>query len=75
MWKVLTEEERADLLGSVIQLVEMTEKKSVTKKEHGTQTVASYHAALSFVLSEVCVKLSNGSGSPRCCELPVYPVS
>ncbi len=30
VWKVLTEEERADLLGSVVQAVEMTEKESVT---------------------------------------------
>ena len=30
VWDVLTEEERADLLGSVVQTVEMTEKESVT---------------------------------------------
>ena len=30
VWKVLTEAERADLLGSFVQTVEMTEKKSVT---------------------------------------------
>ncbi len=30
VWKVLTEEERADLLGSIVQTVELTEKESVT---------------------------------------------
>ena len=30
VWEVLTEEERADLLGSIVQVVEMTEKESVT---------------------------------------------
>ncbi len=30
VWEVLTEEERADLLGSVVQVVKMTEKESVT---------------------------------------------
>ena len=30
VWKVLTEEERADLLGSFVQSVEMTEKESIT---------------------------------------------
>ena len=30
VWEVLTEDERADLLGSIVQVVEMTEKESVT---------------------------------------------
>jgi len=30
VWDVLTEDERADLMGSVVQVVEMTEKESVT---------------------------------------------
>ena len=30
IWKVLTEEERADLMGSFVQVVELTEKESVT---------------------------------------------
>ena len=29
LWEVLTEDERADLLGSIVQVVEMTEKESV----------------------------------------------
>lgn len=30
MWEMLTEEERADLLGGVVQVVQMTEKESIT---------------------------------------------
>jgi hypothetical protein len=30
VWEVLTEDERGDLLGSIVQVVEMTEKESVT---------------------------------------------
>jgi len=30
VWEVLTEDERADLMGSIVQVVEMTEKESTT---------------------------------------------
>ena len=30
LWEAATDEERADLLGSIVQVVEMTEKESVT---------------------------------------------
>ena len=43
VWEVLTEEERADLLGSVVQVVEMTEKESVT-----LELLPMPHSAISY---------------------------
>ncbi len=43
VWEVLTEEERADLLGSVVQVVEMTQKESVT-----LELLPMPHSAISY---------------------------
>ena len=38
-WEVLTQGERADLLGGIVQVVGMTEKESVTLKLHQRHTL------------------------------------
>ena len=48
VWEVLTEDEWADLLGSIVQVVEMTEKESVTLEllpwSHSLESFAQNHS-------------------------------
>ena len=48
LWEAATDEERADLLGSIVQVVEMTEKESVTLEllpwSHSLESFAQNHS-------------------------------
>ena len=59
MWEVLTEEERADLLGSVVQVVEMTDKESVT-----LELLPMPHSAISYS-NRFELKSQMGAGRSR----------
>lgn len=59
IWEVLTEDERADLLGSIVQTVEMTEKESVT-----LELLPMPHSTVSYS-NGFALKSSLGAGIAR----------
>ena len=73
VWNVLSEEERADLLSSVVQSVEVTEKESVTLEllpwSHSLGSFAQNHSERFGLCTP------SGSGSVRCYELSAHLVS
>ena len=73
VWNVLSEEERADLLSSVVQSVEVTEKESVTLEllpwSHSLGSFAQNHSERFGLCTP------NGSGKVRCCELSSHLIS
>ena len=68
LWEAATDEERADLLGSIVQVVEMTEKESVA-----LELLPMPHS-LVFYSNRLGLCTRNGSGSVRCYELSAHLV-
>ena len=65
MWEVLTEDEWADLLGSIVQVVEMTEKESVT-----LELLPMPHSLISYSNR---FELKSRMGAGRFCNLNRLP--
>ncbi len=78
VWRVLDEEERTDLLCSLVQSVEVTEKETVTL-ELLPVPMSPFLVSAASDASDYSERFGLctlfGSGSPCCCELPSHPVS